>query len=61
MDQKIKALMRFLDASHSVYHATAGLVEELDLDGVGIWTAMKYFPQLWLVLNATYPIRKVLA
>ena len=36
------------------------LVENFDLDGIGIWTAMKYFPQLWLVLNATYPIRKVL-
>ena len=33
MDQKIKALMRFLDASHSVYHATAGLVEELEKNG----------------------------
>lgn len=37
-----------------------GLVEALELDGIGIWTAMKYFPQLWLVLNATYPIRKIL-
>ncbi|MBO5938079.1 MAG: LysM peptidoglycan-binding domain-containing protein [Clostridia bacterium] len=37
------------------------LVESFDLDGIGIWTAMKYFPQLWLVLNATYPIRKILS
>ena len=36
------------------------LVEDLGLDGIGIWTAMKYFPQLWLVLNATYLIRKIL-
>ncbi len=41
--------------------ALIGLVENFDLDGIGIWTAMKYFPQLWLVLNATYPIRKVLS
>lgn len=33
MDNKIKALMRFLDAAHSVYHATAGLVEELEKKG----------------------------
>lgn len=38
-----------------------GLVKNFDLDGIGVWTAMKYFPQLWLVLNATYPIRKVLS
>lgn len=37
-----------------------GLVDSFALDGIGIWTAMKYFPQLWLVLNATYPIRKIL-
>ena len=33
MDNKIKALMRFLDAAHSVYHATAGLAEELEKKG----------------------------
>jgi len=33
MDNRIKALMHFLDASHSVYHATAGLVEELEKNG----------------------------
>ena len=39
--------------------ALIDLVRELNLDGIGVWTAMKYFPQLWLVLNATYPIRKI--
>ena len=33
MDNRIKALMHFLDASHSVYHAAAGLVEELEKNG----------------------------
>ena len=33
MDNQIKALMRFLDESHSVYHATAGLAEELEKNG----------------------------
>ncbi len=39
--------------------ALIDLVRELNLDGIGVWTAMKYFPQLWLVLNATYSIRKI--
>ncbi len=33
MDNQVKALMRFLDSAHSVYHATAGLVEELEKNG----------------------------
>ena len=33
MDNRIKSLMRFLDAAHSVYHATAGLAEELEKNG----------------------------
>lgn len=36
------------------------LVNAFDLNGVGVWNGMKYFPQLWQVLNHTYPIRKVL-
>lgn len=37
------------------------LVEIFDLNGIGVWTAMKEFPQLWTVLNATYRIQKGLA
>ena len=33
MDHRIKSLLRFLDAAHSVYHATAGLTEELEKNG----------------------------
>ena len=33
MDNRISALMGFLDASHSVYHAAAGLVKELEKAG----------------------------
>lgn len=36
------------------------LVEKYRLDGVGIWNGMRWFSQLWQVINATYPIRKVL-
>ena len=33
---------------------------QFGLDGVGVWNGMKYFPQLWQVLNHTVRIRKVL-
>ena len=33
MDHNIKALTRFLDTAHSVYHAAAGLTEELEKNG----------------------------
>lgn len=36
------------------------VADRFDLDGVGIWNGMKYFPQLWQVLNHTVGIRKVL-
>ncbi len=36
------------------------LVENYGLDGIGIWNGMKYFPQLWQVLNHTFRIRKIL-
>lgn len=37
------------------------LADRFDLDGVGVWNGMKYFPQLWQVLNHTVSIRKVLS
>lgn len=36
------------------------VADRFDLDGVGVWNGMKYFPQLWQVLNHTVSIRKVL-
>ena len=39
--------------------ALIGLIQRYGLDGMGVWNAMRYFPQLWTVLNATYPIRKL--
>lgn len=35
------------------------VVEDYALDGIGVWNAMRYFPQLWTVLRATYHIRKL--
>ncbi len=40
--------------------AALDLVREFGLYGIGIWNAMRYFPQLWLVLNSTYNISKIL-
>ena len=36
------------------------LVETFGINGIGVWNGMRYFPQLWQVLNHTYRIRKVL-
>ena len=35
------------------------LINEYGLDGAGIWNIMRWFPQLWAVLNQLYTIRKV--
>ena len=34
------------------------LAREFGLRGVSIWNIMRYFPQLWLVLNSEYAIQK---
>lgn len=36
------------------------LLREYGLAGASIWQIMKYFPQLWLVLNALYSVEKLL-
>ncbi len=40
--------------------ATLKLVDEFGLYGISVWNAMRYFPQLWLLLNSTYNIEKIL-
>ncbi len=40
--------------------AMLALARTYGLRGVGIWNGMRYFPQLWQVLNHTNPIRKIL-
>ncbi len=40
--------------------AMLALVPEYGLYGIGVWNIMRFFPQLWLVLNSEYNIRKVL-
>lgn len=34
------------------------LVQQNGLSGIGVWNIMRYFPQLWLILNALYRIEK---
>jgi len=38
--------------------AKLALASEYQLRGVSIWNIMRYFPQLWLVLNQLYEIEK---
>ena len=38
--------------------AKLALAREFGLYGVSIWNIMRYFPQLWLVLNSEYTIQK---
>ena len=40
--------------------AMLDLIDEYDLRGVAIWNLMRYFPQMFLVLNNTFRIRKEL-
>jgi len=40
--------------------AKARLVNEYGLYGIGIWQLMRYFPQMWLVLNSMFHIIKLL-
>jgi spore germination protein len=35
------------------------LVDEYNLNGIGVWNIMKYWPQMWLVINALYDINKI--
>ncbi len=39
--------------------ATLDLVREFDLNGIGVWNILRYFPALWTVLNGEFRIRKI--
>lgn len=51
-------VVRFWDA-RSIYNF-ARLVPEYGLNGMGIWNIMSWFPQMWLVINSQYNIKKIL-
>ena len=50
--------MAYFEDARSIA-ARLALVEEYGLGGVSIWNGMRYFPLLWQLLAATYPIRKI--
>ncbi len=41
--------------------AMLGIVEEYGLRGFAVWNLMRYFPQMWLVVNNTFRIRRGLS
>ncbi len=52
----VEHIVYFEDANS--IKAKLDLVYELGFKGAGIWNIMKYFPQLWLVLNSMFNIVK---
>ena len=53
---QVEHIVYFEDANS--IKAKLDLVYELGLKGIGIWNIMKYFPQLWLVVNSMFNIVK---
>ena len=37
--------------------AKSSLIPEYALNGMGVWNVMKYFPQMWLIVNQLFRIR----
>ena len=35
------------------------LADEFQLNGIGVWQIMKYWPQMWLVINSLYDIERL--
>ena len=42
------------------FDARAGLVEEFDLQGLSLWTIMRFDTQMWFIINSQYNIEKVM-
>ncbi len=55
--EPIEHIVHFEDARS--IDAKLRLVAEKDLRGASVWNVMRYFPQLWLVLNAQMKINRV--
>lgn len=56
-DEDIEILVRFVDARSIV--AYMAVVEEFNLNGIGVWNIMAFFNALWLIVNSQYNIVKV--
>ncbi len=54
----VQHIVWFTDARS--YNALMDLVKKYGLVGTGIWSVMVYEPQLWLVINSQYHIKKLM-
>ncbi|MGL6217682.1 MAG: hypothetical protein ACRC36_06570, partial [Lacrimispora sphenoides] len=50
-------LVWFKDARS--FDTRAGLVEEYDLQGLSIWTIMRFSTQMWFIINTRYYIERL--
>ncbi|SEU00635.1 LysM peptidoglycan-binding domain-containing protein [Lacrimispora sphenoides] len=41
------------------FNARAGLIEEYNLQGISIWTIMRFDTRMWLIINTQYYIQKL--
>lgn len=56
-DSGIQHIIWFIDAR--TIHALTDLVIENGLQGTGIWNIMRYYQQIWTVINSQYEIEKI--
>lgn len=56
-DKEQKEHVVWFEDARSVL-GTLELRKEKDVSGISIWTVMRYFPQLWQVINSTYKIKR---
>ena len=54
--EPIEHIVHFEDARS--IDAKLRLIHEKDLRGGNIWNIMRYFPQLWLVINSLFDIKR---
>ena len=51
-------ITRFIDAR--TIDALLNLITGYELAGIGVWNAMTFYDQLWLMINARYEIKKII-
>ncbi len=56
-DSGVMHVVWFKDARS--FNARVGLAEEYDLQGLALWTIMRYNTQMWFIINAQYYIEKL--
>lgn len=56
-EDKINHIVWFIDSQ--TIHATLDLITKYNLNGISIWNITVFNPQLWLIVNSNYDIRKI--